>query len=135
MDIEMPKIHETALLRLRSGGNAYAPLGMPARYAVAMSNGQILQGAANPYETPAEADARAGAERKVGVPRCLMDEVSLHPAIRVEPVRLVEEPVVSTRDVRAHVEAVTNLEWMPCNFCRVIQPPSDEPDGLMCGAM
>ena len=65
VDIEMPKIHETALLRLRSGGNAYAPLGMPARYAVAMSNGQILQGAANPYETPAEADARAVEQEKI----------------------------------------------------------------------
>src|SRR5262249_55453430 len=65
VDIELPKIHETALLRLRSGGNAYAPIGIPAQYAVAMSTGEIVQGAGNPYETPAEAAARAVEQEKI----------------------------------------------------------------------
>jgi uncharacterized protein (DUF2235 family) len=65
VEIEVPKIHETALLRLRSGGNAYAPIGIPARYAVAMSDGQITEGAANPYEAPSEAAARAVEQEKI----------------------------------------------------------------------
>jgi uncharacterized protein (DUF2235 family) len=65
VDIDIPKIHETALLRLRSGGNAYAPIGIPADYAVAMLNGEIVHGANNPYESPAEAAARAVDQEKI----------------------------------------------------------------------
>ena len=63
--IELPKIHETALLRLRSGGNAYAPIGIPAEYAVAMSDGRILRGADNPYETPNQAAGRAADQERI----------------------------------------------------------------------
>jgi uncharacterized protein (DUF2235 family) len=65
VEIDLPKIHETALLRLRSGGNAYAPIGIPARYAVVMSNGQIVQAVDNPYEPPVEATARAAEQEKI----------------------------------------------------------------------
>jgi Uncharacterized alpha/beta hydrolase domain (DUF2235) len=65
VDIDLPKIHETALLRLRGGGNAYAPIGIPARYAVAMSNGEIVHDAANPYEPPVEAAARAMEQEEI----------------------------------------------------------------------
>jgi uncharacterized protein (DUF2235 family) len=63
--IDLPKIHETALLRLRSAGNAYAPIGLPAAYAVAMADGRILQGKDNPYEKPIEAHARAMEQEKI----------------------------------------------------------------------
>ena len=65
VDIDLPKIHESALLRLRSDSNAYAPIGLPANYAVATFNGQIMSGAGNQYETPAEAIARAEEQEKV----------------------------------------------------------------------
>jgi hypothetical protein len=65
VDIDMPKIHETALLRLRSGGNAYAPIGIPAKYAVTMSDGEIVHGVKNTYEPPDEAAARAVEQEKI----------------------------------------------------------------------
>jgi uncharacterized protein (DUF2235 family) len=65
VDIDLPKIHESGLLRLRSNSNAYAPIGLPARYAVAAFNGQIVEGVDNPYETPLEALARAEEQEKI----------------------------------------------------------------------
>src|SRR6266702_4127776 len=59
VEIAMPKIHETVLLRLRSDSNAYAPIGIPAEYAVASSQGQIWNSSQNPCETSQEARARA----------------------------------------------------------------------------
>ena len=56
--IEMPKVHETVLLRVRSKGDAYAPVGLPSRYAVVESDGHILFPEANPHETEFESSAR-----------------------------------------------------------------------------
>ena len=63
--ITTPKIHETALLRLRSDSNAYAPIGLPSSYAVVNSDGKIIFPEANPYETKIEADARAQDQERV----------------------------------------------------------------------
>ena len=64
VDIDLPKIHESAFKRIRSG-NVYAPLGLPARYAVVAENEKVLTGAANPFETPQQAEARANAQEYV----------------------------------------------------------------------
>jgi uncharacterized protein (DUF2235 family) len=63
--IDLPKIHESVLLRLRSDSNAYAPIGLPAKYAVATFDRQIVEGADNPYETPTEAIARVEEQEKI----------------------------------------------------------------------
>ena len=66
--VPLPKIHESALARMRSNGNAYAPIGLPAKYAVITmdTTGHYYQNDLNPYETPDEAAARAGIpERKL----------------------------------------------------------------------
>ena len=63
--ITRPKISETALQRLRSDSNAYAPIGLPAQYDVVTSNGKILDSAANPYEKPVEALAREADQETV----------------------------------------------------------------------
>jgi hypothetical protein len=59
VEIRVPKIHETALMRLRSDSNAYAPIGMPADYAVVTSKAEILEPSQNPYENSHEAKVRA----------------------------------------------------------------------------
>jgi uncharacterized protein (DUF2235 family) len=63
--IAQPKIHESALARMRSDCNAYAPIGLPANYAVATFDGRIVQGNTNSYERPTEAAARARNQEKV----------------------------------------------------------------------
>jgi uncharacterized protein (DUF2235 family) len=64
VEIELPKIHESAFKRVESG-KVYAPIGIPAVYAVVDDNEQVLTGAANPYETPQQAQARANAQEHV----------------------------------------------------------------------
>jgi hypothetical protein len=65
VDIDLPKIHESALARMRGDSNSYAPIGLPPSYAVVMDNGEIKTGAANPFEQPAEAAVRAKEQEKV----------------------------------------------------------------------
>jgi Uncharacterized alpha/beta hydrolase domain (DUF2235) len=65
VDIDLPKIHESVLSRLRSDSNAYAPIGLPANYAVATFDGRIVRDVENTYETAAEASARADEQEKV----------------------------------------------------------------------
>ena len=65
VEIFLPKIHESVLMRLRSDSNAYAPIGIPAKYGVATLQGEILQGDKNPYETPTEAAARAIEQERI----------------------------------------------------------------------
>jgi uncharacterized protein (DUF2235 family) len=54
-----PKIHESVLRRIVNKAHLYTPNGIPAEYHVINSAGQILLPAANPYENPAQATARA----------------------------------------------------------------------------
>ena len=61
----LPKIHETAMARMQSDSNAYAPIGLPERYGVAMMDGRILEGDHNPFETPLESKARALEQEKI----------------------------------------------------------------------
>jgi uncharacterized protein (DUF2235 family) len=65
VEIALPKIHETVLQRLRSDSNAYAPIGIPADYAVVSSQGQIWDSAQNLCETAAEAQARGEQQETV----------------------------------------------------------------------
>jgi uncharacterized protein (DUF2235 family) len=64
VEIALPKIHESAFKRIRAT-NAYAPIGLPPAYAVVDDNGEVLKDAANPYESPDQARARANAQERV----------------------------------------------------------------------
>jgi uncharacterized protein (DUF2235 family) len=63
--IAVPKIHESAIDRTVNGAHAYAPIGLPARYAVVMRNGEICEGKANRFETPEQANRRALVQERV----------------------------------------------------------------------
>lgn len=63
--IDVPKIHETAVDRTRNGAHAYAPIGLPERYAVVSRRGEILEGAKNPFESTDQARARSDAQERV----------------------------------------------------------------------
>ena len=63
--IATPKIHQSAFERGLNGAHVYAPIGLPAQYAVVMENGQILEGKDNPYETPIHAAARAKGQEHI----------------------------------------------------------------------
>jgi hypothetical protein len=65
VEIAIPKIHESALARMRSDCNAYAPIGLPEKYAVVTDDGRILQGDDNPFEKPTEAKARVKEQEKI----------------------------------------------------------------------
>jgi uncharacterized protein (DUF2235 family) len=59
VEIQLPKVHETVFMRLRSDSGPYAPIGIPADYAVVTSAGEILDVSKNPYEDSDEAKVRA----------------------------------------------------------------------------
>lgn len=63
--IDVPKVHESAIDRAVNGAHAYAPIGLPARYAVVMRSGEILEGTRNPFETPEQAQTRASVQERV----------------------------------------------------------------------
>lgn len=65
VEIHLPKIHESVFQRIRSDSNAYAPIAIPAAYGVVTEHGEILQGDANPFETPHQAHARAKEQERV----------------------------------------------------------------------
>jgi uncharacterized protein (DUF2235 family) len=65
VEIAVPKIHESMFKRLRHGARAYAPVGLPADYAVVNAAGDVLRGDANPYETSAQAQARVRLQERV----------------------------------------------------------------------
>jgi uncharacterized protein (DUF2235 family) len=65
VEIKIPKIHESALRRIREGAHVYAPVGFPADYAVVNDKGMVLPPAENPYESPKHAHARAKAQEEV----------------------------------------------------------------------
>ncbi len=65
VEIAVPKIHESMFKRLRRGARGYAPVGLPAEYAVVTAAGDILRGKDNPYETPAQAAARVRLQERV----------------------------------------------------------------------
>jgi uncharacterized protein (DUF2235 family) len=61
----VPKIHESALARMRSDCNAYAPIGLPETYAVATMDGRLLEGDDIPFESSSEKQARAKDQEKI----------------------------------------------------------------------
>jgi uncharacterized protein (DUF2235 family) len=63
--IETPKIHETVFARTKSATSAYAPIGLPARYAIVADNGEVVDLAASKFETEKAAAARANAQEAV----------------------------------------------------------------------
>jgi uncharacterized protein (DUF2235 family) len=65
VEIAEPKIHVTVIDRMHNGAFAYAPIGLPARYAVVDLEGRILPGGENPLESAGEVEARAAAQERV----------------------------------------------------------------------
>jgi hypothetical protein len=65
VEIELPKIHESALKRMRQEAHPYAPIGIPAKYALVTEDRKILSPQQNPFETPQQAEARAKAQERV----------------------------------------------------------------------
>jgi uncharacterized protein (DUF2235 family) len=63
--IDVPKVHESAIDRTVNGAHAYAPIGLPARYAIVMRDGEILEDPRNPFETPFQAHTRAEVQEHV----------------------------------------------------------------------
>ena len=110
--IDAPKVHESAIDRAVNGAHAYAPIGLPARYAVVMRSGEIVEGARNPFETPVQAQTRASVQERVwdlvwwrrvvyfltlGASAHLLLFPLLHRTVRAEefstPLRIVSESV------------------------------------------
>jgi hypothetical protein len=60
--IGRPKIHESVFTRISAAPEAYAPIGLPERYAVVGANGEILEGTDNPFEHPNQSRWRARAQ-------------------------------------------------------------------------
>lgn len=63
--IALPKIHDSALRRGLAGAHVYAPIGIPARYALVTDQGQILENHENPFESAAHAKKRADAQEHI----------------------------------------------------------------------
>jgi uncharacterized protein (DUF2235 family) len=65
VQIGRPKIHESVFERIQTPAADYAPIVLPQKYAVVTRAGDILDGPANPFETPAQAAARNQAQEAV----------------------------------------------------------------------
>lgn len=63
--VTLPKIHESVFERIRHGARSYAPIGLPARYAVVNAAGDILELSGHSWETAGEAQARARRQERV----------------------------------------------------------------------
>jgi uncharacterized protein (DUF2235 family) len=58
VNIELPKIHYSVFERIKAGAHPYAPIGLPANYAVVTEDQKILAGQHSGYETPDQAKRR-----------------------------------------------------------------------------
>jgi uncharacterized protein (DUF2235 family) len=63
--INIPKIHESVFERTRVRAHLYAPIGLPERYEVVMSDGMIIPAVGHAYETTESAQARCKAQEAV----------------------------------------------------------------------
>jgi uncharacterized protein (DUF2235 family) len=63
--VDRPKIHESVFHRINMGARAYAPIGLPARYAIVAADGHILDDVDNPCETPARAALREARQERI----------------------------------------------------------------------
>jgi uncharacterized protein (DUF2235 family) len=63
--VKRPKIHESVLERIKTGTDGYAPIVLPANYALVRADGKIVEDKANPYEQRRLAQWRAIAQEKV----------------------------------------------------------------------
>jgi len=61
--VKRPKVHESVFERITTGTDGYAPIVLPAKYAVVNAAGTIL--GTNPYESQKVSDWRATAQEKV----------------------------------------------------------------------
>jgi uncharacterized protein (DUF2235 family) len=65
IEVKIPKIHCSVFERVKNGAHGYAPIGLPAQYAVVTDDGQILDPPQNPYEAPEQAAKRAEIQEHV----------------------------------------------------------------------
>lgn len=62
--IRRPKIHESVFTRISAAPESYAPIAVPARYAIVGDGGAIADGPDNPYEHPKQSRWRAQAQER-----------------------------------------------------------------------
>ena len=62
--ITRPKIHESVFTRIKENISGYSPIVLPAGYAVVDGGGNILDGAANPHESPKLSAWRAAEQER-----------------------------------------------------------------------
>jgi hypothetical protein len=62
--IRRPKIHESVFARISAAPESYAPIALPARYAIVADGGAIADGPDNPYEHPNQSRWRAQAQER-----------------------------------------------------------------------
>jgi uncharacterized protein (DUF2235 family) len=63
--VTLPKIHASVFERIAAKGAAYAPVGLPASFALVTEDDEILTGDPNPVETAEAAKARGHEQEKV----------------------------------------------------------------------
>jgi uncharacterized protein (DUF2235 family) len=63
--VDKPKIHESVFERIKAAPDFYAPIGLPATYAVVRTSGAVVDGAQAGYETVAQSRARVEAQEAV----------------------------------------------------------------------
>lgn len=61
----LARIHESVMKRIRNRAHAYAPVGLPRRYDLVTTHGQVFPPDQNPYETPAQATARWHGQQQI----------------------------------------------------------------------
>jgi hypothetical protein len=62
VDIDRPKIHETAINRAKAGAHRYAPIGIPQEYEVLTDAGYVPQ---STLESPADAERRCAIQESI----------------------------------------------------------------------
>jgi uncharacterized protein (DUF2235 family) len=65
VEIPRPKIHESVFQRIAIAPQEYAPIVLPARYAVVRTNGEIVDGDGFQFEHASQSQSRAAAQEKI----------------------------------------------------------------------
>jgi hypothetical protein len=65
VEIPRPKIHESVFQRIAIGPQEYAPVVLPATYAVVRAGGEIVDGDGNPFEHPTQSQFRAALQEQI----------------------------------------------------------------------
>jgi uncharacterized protein (DUF2235 family) len=150
VEIKTPKIHHTVFERIRDGVHPYAPIGLPATYAVVDKNGKTLQGDENPYpyENTSQATERAQKQETVwdlvelrrliylGTVAVSLYLV-LYPVIFVPPQLLVESQAAEHSSRLSPVSQLVRFggSFLPDTFNLWVNGYAQAPGQLLIGLM